>query len=178
VTETTAEQTSEQTSEQTPESQDSFQADDQGVAYTSESAAAPDAPPRPATIAPAAATGRRKEAVARVRIVPGSGQWTVNGRTLESYFPNKLHQQVVNEPFVSADLVDRFDIVARIHGGGITGQAGALRLGVARALNAVDTEANRPALKKAGLLTRDARVIERKKAGLKKARKAPQYSKR
>jgi len=174
VTETTAEQTS----EQTPESQDSFQADDQGVAYTSESAAAPDAPPRPATIAPAAATGRRKEAVARVRIVPGSGQWTVNGRTLESYFPNKLHQQVVNEPFVSADLVDRFDIVARIHGGGITGQAGALRLGVARALNAVDTEANRPALKKAGLLTRDARVIERKKAGLKKARKAPQYSKR
>jgi small subunit ribosomal protein S9 len=113
-----------------------------------------------------------------VRIVPGTGEWTVNGRTLESYFPNKLHQQVVNEPFVSADLVDRFDVVARIHGGGITGQAGALRLGVARALNEVDTDANRPALKKAGLLTRDARVIERKKAGLKKARKAPQYSKR
>jgi len=175
VTETTAEQTPD---EQTPDEQESFQADEQGVSYTSESAAAPDAPPRPATIAPAAATGRRKEAVARVRLVPGSGEWTVNGRTLESYFPNKLHQQVVNEPFVSADLVGRFDVVARIHGGGITGQAGALRLGVARALNAVDAEANRPSLKKAGLLTRDARVIERKKAGLKKARKAPQYSKR
>ena len=134
--------------------------------------------PRPATIAPAAATGRRKEAVARVRLVPGTGQWTVNGRTLDSYFPNKLHQQVVNEPFVTTDLVGRFDVIARIHGGGITGQAGALRLGVARALNAIDVEANRPSLKKAGLLTRDARVIERKKAGLKKARKAPQYSKR
>ena len=168
----------ETTAEKTPDEQESFQADEQGVAYTSESTAAPDAPPRPATIAPAAATGRRKEAVARVRLVPGTGEWTVNGRTLESYFPNKLHQQVVNEPFVSADLVGRFDVVARIHGGGITGQAGALRLGVARALNAVDTEANRPSLKKAGLLTRDARVIERKKAGLKKARKAPQYSKR
>ncbi len=122
--------------------------------------------------------GRRKEAVVRVRLVPGTGQWTVNGRTLDSYFPNKLHQQVVNEPFVTTDLVGRFDVIARIHGGGITGQAGALRLGVARALNAVDVDANRPSLKKAGLLTRDARVIERKKAGLKKARKAPQYSKR
>jgi small subunit ribosomal protein S9 len=155
-----------------------FEVDEQGVAYSSESAPSADAPARPATIAPAAATGRRKEAVARVRIVPGTGEWTVNGRALDSYFPNKLHQQVVNEPFVSTDLVDRFDVIARIHGGGITGQAGALRLGVARALNAVDVEANRPSLKKAGLLTRDARVIERKKAGLKKARKAPQYSKR
>ena len=134
--------------------------------------------PRPATIAPAGATGRRKEAVARVRIVPGTGQWTVNGRTLDAYFPNKLHQQVVNEPFVDPELEGRFDVIARIHGGGITGQAGALRLGVARCLNAIDVEANRPSLKKAGLLTRDARVIERKKAGLKKARKAPQYSKR
>jgi small subunit ribosomal protein S9 len=151
---------------------------DATVAYSSESAASPDAPPRPATIAPAAATGRRKEAVARVRLVPGTGQWTVNGRTLDSYFPNKLHQQVVNEPFVTTDLVGRFDVIARIHGGAITGQAGALRLGVARALNAIDLDANRPSLKKAGLLTRDARVIERKKAGLKKARKAPQYSKR
>jgi small subunit ribosomal protein S9 len=128
--------------------------------------------------APGAAVGRRKKAIARVRIVPGTGQWTVNGRALDNYFPNKLHQQVVNEPFVTTDLVDRFDVIARIHGGGITGQAGALRLGVARALNAIDLEANRPSLKKAGLLTRDARVIERKKAGLKKARKAPQYSKR
>jgi small subunit ribosomal protein S9 len=155
-----------------------YEANEQGVAYSSESAPSEDAPLRPATIAPAGATGRRKEAVARVRLVPGTGQWTVNGRTLDSYFPNKLHQQVVNEPFVNTDLVGRFDVIARIHGGGITGQAGALRLGVARALNAIDIDANRPSLKKAGLLTRDARVIERKKAGLKKARKAPQYSKR
>jgi small subunit ribosomal protein S9 len=168
VTDTTSEQDIDET----------YQADDQGVAYSSESAPSADAPERPATIAPAAATGRRKEAVARVRLVPGTGQWTVNGRALDSYFPNKLHQQVVNEPFVATDLVGRFDVIARIHGGGITGQAGALRLGVARALNAIDVEANRPSLKTAGLLTRDARVIERKKAGLKKARKAPQYSKR
>jgi small subunit ribosomal protein S9 len=155
-----------------------YEANEQGVAYSSESAPSEDAPARPATIAPANATGRRKEAVARVRLVPGTGQWTVNGRTLDSYFPNKLHQQVVNEPFVNTDLVGRFDVIARIHGGGITGQAGALRLGVARCLNAIDTETNRPSLKKAGLLTRDARVIERKKAGLKKARKASQFSKR
>ena len=166
------------TEQPTNEADETFETNDEGVAYTSESAPSADAPQRPATIAPAAATGRRKEAVARVRLVPGTGQWTVNGRTLDSYFPNKLHQQVVNEPFVTTDLVGRFDVIARIHGGGITGQAGALRLGVARALNAVDVEANRPSLKKAGLLTRDARVIERKKAGLKKARKAPQYSKR
>ncbi len=158
--------------------EETYKANEQGVAYSSESAPSEDAPARPATIAPASATGRRKEAVARVRLVPGTGQWTVNGRALDSYFPNKLHQQVVNEPFVNTDLVGRFDVIARIHGGGITGQAGALRLGVARALNAVDVEANRPSLKKAGLLTRDARAIERKKAGLKKARKAPQYSKR
>jgi small subunit ribosomal protein S9 len=160
------------------EVEETFTADEQGVAYGSESAPSADAPARPATIAPAAATGRRKEAVARVRLVPGTGVWTVNGRTLDSSFPNKLHQQVVNEPFTNTDLVGRFDVIARIHGGGITGQAGALRLGVARCLNAIDIDANRPSLKKAGLLTRDARVIERKKAGLKKARKAPQYSKR
>jgi small subunit ribosomal protein S9 len=169
VTDTTTEQ---------QDAEETYQVDEQGVAYSTESAPSADAPARPATIAPAAATGRRKEAVARVRLVPGTGQWTVNGRTLDSYFPNKLHQQVVNEPFVTTDLVGRFDVIARIHGGGITGQAGALRLGVARALNAIDVDANRPSLKKAGLLTRDARVIERKKAGLKKARKAPQYSKR
>ena len=160
------------------EVEETFETNAEGVAYSSESAPSADAPLRNATIAPAAATGRRKEAVARVRLVPGTGQWTVNGRTLDSYFPNKLHQQVVNEPFVTTDLAGRFDVIARIHGGGITGQAGALRLGVARALNAVDVEANRPSLKKAGLLTRDARAIERKKAGLKKARKAPQFSKR
>jgi len=141
--------------------------------YSSESSAS-----RIATIAPGAATGRRKEAVARVRITPGTGQWVVNGRTLEDYFPNKVHQQLVNEPFVTLEQVDRYDIVARIHGGGISGQAGALRLGIARSLNAIDTESNRPSLKKAGFLTRDPRATERKKAGLKKARKAPQYSKR
>ena len=157
--------------------EETFQVDEQGVAYSTESARSADAPQRPATIAPAGATGRRKEAVARVRLVPGTGQWTVNGRTLESYFPNKLHQQVVNEPFVTTDLVGRFDVIARIHGGGITGQAGALRLGIARALVASDPD-DRPSLKKAGFLTRDARVKESKKYGLKKARKAPQYSKR
>ena len=160
------------------EIEETYEVNEEGVAYSSESAPGADTPPRPATIAPASATGRRKEAVARVRIVPGTGTWTVNGRTLDSYFPNKLHQQVVNEPFVTTQMEGRFDVIARIHGGGITGQAGALRLGVARALNAVDVDANRPSLKKAGLLTRDARVIERKKAGLKKARKAPQFSKR
>ena len=163
---------------ETTEVEETYTTDEQGIAYSSESAPSADAEARPATIAPAAATGRRKEAVARVRIVPGTGVWTVNGRTFENYFPNKLHQQVVNEPFAELQLEGRFDVIARIHGGGITGQAGALRLGVARCLNAVDVEANRPALKKAGLLTRDARVIERKKAGLKKARKAPQFSKR
>jgi small subunit ribosomal protein S9 len=165
--------------ENTTEVEETYETDEQGLAYTSESdAGAQGVDARPATIAPAAATGRRKEAVARVRIVPGDGTWTINGRTIEDYFPNKLHQQVVNEPFTTLGLQGRFDVIARIHGGGITGQAGALRLGVARALNAVDIDANRPALKKAGLLTRDARATERKKAGLKKARKAPQYSKR
>ena len=161
----------------TSEVEETYEADEQGVAYSSESAPSEDAPARPATIAPASATGRRKEAVARVRLVPGTGQWTVNGRPLDNYFPNKLHQQVVNEPFVNTDLVGRFDVIARIHGGGITGQAGALRLAIARALIETDSE-DRPALKKAGFLTRDPRVKERKKYGLKKARKAPQYSKR
>ena len=160
------------------EVEETYETDAEGVAYSSESAPSADAPLRPATIAPAAATGRRKEAVARVRIVPGTGEWTVNGRTLDSYFPNKLHQQIVNEPFVALQLEGRFDVLARIHGGGIAGQAGALRLGVARSLNAIDEEANRPELKKLGLLTRDARAVERKKAGLKKARKASQFSKR
>ena len=136
------------------------------------------APSRRSSIEPADATGRRKEAIARVRLVPGTGQWSINGRTLEEYFPNKVHQQAVESPFVELDLQGRYDVVARIHGGGVTGQAGALRLGVARALNTADTDNNRPLLKKAGFLTRDARAKERRKAGLKKARKAPQYSKR
>ncbi|HEX6335587.1 MAG TPA: 30S ribosomal protein S9 [Jiangellaceae bacterium] len=127
---------------------------------------------------PAAATGRRKRAIARVRITPGSGTWSINGRTLDEYFPNKVHQQLVNSPFVELDLADKYDVVARITGGGASGQAGALRLGISRALNNADIDNNRSVLKKAGFLTRDARVTERKKAGLKKARKAPQYSKR
>ena len=130
------------------------------------------------TSGPTQAVGRRKEAVARVRIVPGSGQWTINGRTLEDYFPNKIHQQHVNEPFGVAGVVGSYDVIARIHGGGSSGQAGALRLGVARALNEIDEEGNRPALKKAGFLTRDPRAKERKKYGLKAARRAPQFSKR
>jgi len=146
--------------------------------HTTESAPASDAPARSVNIAAAGATGRRKEAVARVRIVPGTGTWTVNGKALDEYFPNKLHQQLVNEPFVLTQLTGQYDVVARIHGGGLSGQAGALRLGLSRALNETDVEANRPALKRAGMLRRDARIKERKKAGLKKARKAPQYSKR
>ena len=129
-------------------------------------------------IAPGYGTGRRKRAVARVRLVPGSGQWTLNGRSLEEYFPNKLHQQEVNDPFTVLDLQGRFDVIVRLHGGGPSGQAGAVRLGVARALNEIDVDSNRATLKKAGFLRRDDRIIERKKAGLKKARKAPQYSKR
>jgi small subunit ribosomal protein S9 len=164
---------------ETPETVAPFVEDDREIAYRSEAApSGPGATSRPAVVAPAGATGRRKEAIARVRIVPGSGQWTINGRTLGDYFPNKVHQQIVSEPFAAASVAGSYDVIARIHGGGVTGQAGALRLGVARALNFVDAEASRPALKKAGLLTRDARIKERKKAGLKKARKAPQYSKR
>ncbi|UJH69418.1 30S ribosomal protein S9 [Ornithinimicrobium sp. INDO-MA30-4] len=127
---------------------------------------------------PGAATGRRKQAIARVRIVPGTGEWKINGKSLEDYFPNKVHQQIVNEPFTVLELGGAYDVLVRVHGGGPSGQAGAVRLGVARSLNGIDEELNRPTLKKAGFLTRDARVPERKKAGLKKARKAPQYSKR
>jgi len=148
--------------------------------YTTETTAAEassQAAARPVVTGKALGTGRRKEAIARVRILPGSGQWLINGKSLDVYFPNKVHQQLVNEPFVTLGAEGKFDVVARISGGGVTGQAGALRLGVTRALTLVDPE-NRPALKKAGFLTRDARVKERKKYGLKKARKAPQYSKR
>jgi small subunit ribosomal protein S9 len=134
--------------------------------------------PRAVLNVPGAAVGRRKEAIARVRIVPGNGNAQVNGRELAEYFPNKLHQQLINDPFKVLDLVGSYDVTARITGGGPSGQAGALRLAIARALNEIDRENNRPALKKAGFLTRDARVIERKKAGLKKARKASQFSKR
>ncbi len=155
-------------------------ADDAPESFTSESSTESftTVTPREIITAPAAATGRRKQAIARVRIVPGTGQWIVNGRALDVYFPNKVHQQLVNDPFLTVGAEDRFDVIARIHGGGTSGQAGALRLAISRALNEIDTEGNRPALKKAGFLTRDPRAIERKKYGLKKARKAPQYSKR
>jgi small subunit ribosomal protein S9 len=140
-------------------------------------AAAPEAP-RPVLNVSGAAVGRRKQAIARVRLVPGSGTITVNGREFADYFPNKLHQQLITDPFTVLDLVGSYDVTARIIGGGPSGQAGALRLAIARALNEIDRENNRASLKKSGFLTRDARVIERKKAGLKKARKAPQFSKR
>lgn len=145
--------------------------------YTSESPASA-VVAREVTTAPGSATGRRKEAIARVRLVPGTGQWTINGRPLDAYFPNKVHQQEVKEPFVTLGAEGRFDVIARINGGGVSGQAGALRLGISRALSSIDEENNRPSLKKAGFLTRDPRAKERKKYGLKKARKAPQYSKR
>ena len=121
--------------------------------------------------------GRRKEAVVRVRLVPGTGKFQLDGRSLEEYFPNKVHQQLIKAPLVTVDRVDAFDVFAHLDGGGVSGQAGALRLAIARALIIVSID-DRPALKKAGFLTRDPRAIERKKYGLKKARKAPQYSKR
>jgi len=121
--------------------------------------------------------GRRKEAVVRVRLTPGNGQFRLNGKTLEEYFPNKVHQQLIREPLVTVEKPEIFDVRANLKGGGTTGQAGALRLAIARALIEIDPD-DRPALKKAGFLTRDPRVKERKKYGLKKARKAPQYSKR
>jgi len=126
---------------------------------------------------PIQTVGRRKEAVVRVRLMPGTGKFDLDGRTLEAYFPNKVHQQLIKAPLVTVDRVDAFDVYAHLDGGGPSGQAGALRLAIARALIVVQPE-DRPALKKAGFLTRDPRATERKKYGLKKARKAPQYSKR
>ena len=122
-------------------------------------------------------TGRRKAAIARVRIRPGTGTITINKRSLEDYFPNDTHRMVITEPLRITSAEENYDIDATMDGGGTTGQAGALRLGIARALCEVDPEL-RPALKRAGFLTRDAREKESKKYGLKKARKAPQYSKR
>ena len=126
---------------------------------------------------PTQTVGRRKQAIVRVRLMPGTGQFKLNGRTLEEYFPNKVHQQLIKDPLVTVERAEQFDIFATLRGGGITGQAGALRLAIARALIEVDPD-DRPPLKKAVFLTRDPRVKERKKYGLKKARKAPQYSKR
>jgi small subunit ribosomal protein S9 len=122
-------------------------------------------------------TGRRKEAVARVRLRPGTGKITINGREIEQYFTIATHRQAATEGLRLTQTAEVYDVDATLDGGGVSGQAGALRLGIARALVGLDEEL-RPQLKKAGLLTRDAREKERRKYGLKKARKAPQYSKR
>ena len=122
-------------------------------------------------------TGRRKKSVARVRLYPGSGVITINGRDIDDYFGLDTLKLIVNQPFGVTDTVGKFDIVANVNGGGFSGQAGAIRHGVSRALLEFDAEL-RPALKKAGFLTRDPRMKERKKYGLKAARRAPQFSKR
>ena len=123
------------------------------------------------------ATGRRKEAVCRTRLLPGSGRWEINGRPFEDYFPSATHRMIVTEPLRLTETEGRYDIICKIEGGGVSGQAGALRHSISKALVELDPDL-RPLLKKAGFLTRDAREKERRKYGLKKARKAPQYSKR
>jgi len=123
------------------------------------------------------ATGRRKEAVCRARLIEGEGKWQINGRPFEDYFPSATHRMIVTEPLRITDTEGRYDIIAKIEGGGVSGQAGALRHAISRMLIELDPDL-RPTLKKAGFLTRDAREKERRKYGLKKARKAPQYSKR
>ena len=123
------------------------------------------------------ATGRRKNAIARVWIKPGSGKITVNGRTLENYFPRPVLRMVINQPFSTASMANQFDVFATVVGGGLSGQAGALRHGISRALTYFDPH-TRPALKAAGFLTRDSRVVERKKYGKPKARRSFQFSKR
>ncbi len=153
---------------------------------TTQPEAGPAAPVAPAPLVPVMpvpsgqatqAVGRRKEAVVRVRLVPGTGVFKLNGTTLEKYFPNKVHQQLIRDPLVTVNRPESYDVFANLSGGGTSGQAGALRLAIARALIEINID-DRPALKKAGFLTRDSRATERKKYGLKKARKAPQYSKR
>ena len=123
------------------------------------------------------ATGRRKSSIARVRLYPGTGEITLNGRSLESYFPHAALRQRVMEPLRTVEVEGQYDIVAQLEGGGTTGQSDALRLGIARALIEIDPE-HRPTLKKGGMLTRDSRRVERKKYGLRKARRAPQFTKR
>ena len=122
-------------------------------------------------------TGRRKKSVARVRLYPGTGNFTINGKTADEYFGLETLKLIINQPFGVVDCAGKYDVVANVRGGGISGQAGAIRHGVSRALVVAD-ENNKPALKKAGLLTRDPRMKERKKYGLKGARRAPQFSKR
>ncbi len=123
------------------------------------------------------ATGKRKTSVARVWVTKGTGTITINGRTLEDYFGRPVLQMIANQPFFAIDMAGKFNVVARCHGGGLSGQAGALRHGIAKALNDYDA-ANRPALKKLGYLTRDSRVVESKKYGKHKARRSTQFSKR
>lgn len=125
----------------------------------------------------ARATGRRKEAVCRARLLPGSGRFEINGRPMEDYFKSATHRMIITEPLRVTSTEGRYDIIAKIEGGGVSGQAGALRHAIARGLAEMDPDL-RASLKKAGFLTRDAREKERRKYGLKKARKAPQYSKR
>ena len=122
-------------------------------------------------------TGRRKTSVARVRLVPGNGKITINNKDIEDYFNFETLRVKAREPLVVTDSTDKFDVIINVHGGGFTGQAGAIRMGIARALLEYDNEL-RPILKKGGHLTRDSRMVERKKYGLKKARKSPQFSKR
>ena len=122
-------------------------------------------------------TGRRKNAVARVRLIAGTGKFSINDRDLSEYFGKKTLEMIVKQPFEITETVGKYDLIARVHGGGTTGQAGALRMGIARALVKADVSL-RPVLKRAGFLTRDPRMKERRKYGLKKARKAPQFSKR
>ena len=122
-------------------------------------------------------TGRRKESIARVRLMAGKGEVTVNGKKLDEYFGSEILKVIVNQPFAVTNTVGKYDVVVKVVGGGFTGQAGAIRHGIARALNEANSEF-RPALKAAGFLTRDPRMKERKKYGMKKARKAPQFSKR
>lgn len=122
-------------------------------------------------------TGRRKEAVARVRLVPGEGRILVNNKLPEEYFGQQILVDMIRRPLEITNMADRFDVLAKVEGGGVTGQAGAVRLGIARALLQAD-EGLRPILRQAGFLTRDPRMKERRKYGLKKARKAPQFSKR
>ncbi|MFA5867991.1 MAG: 30S ribosomal protein S9 [Actinomycetota bacterium] len=122
-------------------------------------------------------TGKRKDAIASVRLIPGKGEFNCNGKTMEEYFPRKVHHILIQTPFSVTGLTDAYDVFAKLEGGGVSGQAGALRHGIAKALLEAD-ESLRPALKAAGLLTRDPRMKERRKYGLKKARKKPQFSKR
>ncbi|HZE37981.1 MAG TPA: 30S ribosomal protein S9 [Stackebrandtia sp.] len=139
--------------------------------------AAPPVAPAIPVDRPVQTVGRRKRAVVRARLLPGTGKFLLNGLPLDRYFPSKVHQQIVAEPLVTTERTETYDVVANLRGGGVTGQAGALRLAIARGLIELEPE-SRGALKRAGFLSRDDREKESKKYGLKKARKAPQYSKR